>query len=300
MSYEIFLFAYIIDKYFGEFPIKHPVQYMGDYILWFEKLFYKDSKLKGLYLVISLIFTCCSILFIISLLIANLNIYFQFIIYSVIASQGLAHKMLFDSVKNILITNNPKAEIAMLVSRDTENMTESDIYKAAIETYAENLSDGVIAPLFYLILFGIWGLFIYKAINTLDSMVGYKTEKYKNYGYFSAKIDDIVNYIPARITAIMVLILDRKWFLIKDVFSQAQFHASPNAGYPITAIALTNNIQLGGPTYYHGKLTEKPYFGTGSNNISKADLENTLKIKPHIDITIIAFLSFLLLFKLLY
>jgi len=160
---ELTLIAYIIDKIFGEFKfLKHPIVFMGDFILFFEKHFYKDSILRGAMLTISLLLIVFIITFTFDYFIDNV------FILAFLASFGIASNMLYESVKDII--QNPQ-NIKYLVSRDTQNLSQSDINKAAIETYSENLSDGVIAPLFYLLMFGIVGLFIYKAINTLDSMV---------------------------------------------------------------------------------------------------------------------------------
>ncbi len=129
------------------------------------------------------------------------NIYIKTTLYSIIGSTTISTKMLHDSVKDII--QNPQ-NIKYLVSRDTKDMSLSDRYKSAIESYAENLSDGVIAPMLYLALFGIDGAFIYKGVNTLDSMVGYRTLKYEKFGKASAILDDILNYIPARVTALLI------------------------------------------------------------------------------------------------
>ena len=123
------------------------------------------------------------------------------------ASTGLAMNMLHESVAALLTAEQPKQALSYLVSRDTEDMTETEVYKAALETWAENLSDGVIAPLFYLVLFGLPGIAVYKAINTMDSMIAYKTERYFYFGKTAAIVDDIANYIPARLTALLIVLL---------------------------------------------------------------------------------------------
>ena len=280
MNIEITLFAYIIDRIFGEFnSIKHPVIFMGDYIKWFEKHFYKDSILRGAILTFSLILIVSLISYILT--------YLPWYIQAIIASTGIASKMLYDSVNDII--NHPK-NIKYLVSRDTKNLSNSDINKAAIETYGENLSDGVIAPLFYLLIFGVIGIFIYKAINTLDSMVGYRNKKYENFGKISARLDDIANFIPARVTALLIALL----FLSKDSFLSiikfAHLHESINAGYPISAIAGAIGVKLGGDTSYFGKIKKKPYFGFGRLDILKLDIQNALTLQTRLDIFIILFL----------
>ncbi len=283
MYIEILLLAYFIDAVFSEFQqikyLKHPIILMGNYISWFEKKFYKDSVFIGFLLTISLILLTFVISFTLSLI--N-NILFQ----ALLASFTISSKMLYESVKNVIDSDNPKLAVSMLVSRDTKNMNESDINKASIETYAENLSDGVIAPMFYLLIFGLWGAFIYKAINTLDSMVGYRNEKYENFGKFSAKLDDIVNYIPSRITAILIALLFKSKYALTNFYKYGKLHDSPNSGHPISAMALALNIKLGGPTSYFGKIKDKPYFGEGKEVIEKSDINEALNFKSRFDLLI--------------
>ncbi|OHE02416.1 MAG: cobalamin biosynthesis protein CobD [Sulfurimonas sp. RIFOXYD12_FULL_33_39] len=293
---SVALLAYIIDKLFGEFRfIKHPIICIGELITIFESRFYKDSIMRGLLLVMFVLLTVTASSLLISSFFGLFNTALNIILTSFVASMFLAHKMLFDSVKNTLTCKNKKEAIAMLVSRDTEHMNQSDIYKASIETYAENLSDGVIAPLFYLVLFGLPGIIIYKAINTMDSMVGYRNEKYENYGKVAAYLDDIVNFIPSRITALLIMLLGG----VKNSFSfykDGKKHDSPNAGHPITAMALFLHVKLGGPTSYFGKIKEKPYFGVGAVDIKADDLQKALSLKPKIDFTIIITLALLYFF----
>jgi len=272
-------FAYIIDKVFGEFNfIKHPITYIGQIILYFENHYYKDSITRGFLL---LIFTF-SITTLVSILLSYLTS-FSIIASSIIASMFIAHNMLYNSVKDILTSSNKQESIAMLVSRDTSELSDSDVYKAGIETYAENLSDGVIAPLFYLLLFGLIGIIFYKTVNTLDSMVGYRTKKYENYGKASAILDDILNYIPSRITAILIMIISKN----KNIFAfykDGVKHDSLNAGHPITAMALYLGVKLGGNTSYFGKIKPKACFGNGRKNILASDLVNALSLKAKIDL----------------
>ncbi|WP_373035680.1 adenosylcobinamide-phosphate synthase CbiB [Sulfurimonas sp.] len=290
------LLAYFIDRLFGEFKfIKHPVIIIGGLITFFEERFYKNTVFRGLLLVLFVLGSVSLISVGIYLYLAQINIALNIIISSFLASMFLAHRMLYDSVKEVLVSQNKKEVISMLVSRDTAQMNESDIYKASIETYAENLSDGVIAPLFYLTLFGLPGIIIYKAVNTMDSMVGYRNKKYENYGKVAAKLDDIANYIPARITAVLIMFL----FKQKDIFSfykDGQKHDSPNAGYPITAMALGLGISLGGDTYYFGELKKKPYFGEGTKEIKEADVKKALSIRNKTDVTVLTLLTLAFVF----
>jgi len=284
MTITITLFAYIIDRLFGEFSfIRHPVIFMGDFIKFFENKFYKDSILRGAILTLTLIF-------IVTLIVYPLT-FLPWYIQSFIASMGIASNMLYNSVKDII--TNP-SNIKYLVSRDTKNLSTSDINKAAIETYGENFSDGIIAPLFYLLLFGLIGLFVYKAVNTLDSMVGYRTKKYENFGKFSARLDDVLNYIPSRITAFLISFLMFSKEAFKNIFRYGSLHESPNAGYPISAIAGICDVSLGGDTVYNGVLKQKPYFGDGTKNISSNHILKALNFQIRFDIFIVLFLTILL------
>lgn len=282
MFYEITLIAYIIDRIFGEFTfIRHPVMLMGDFITAFQKRFYGDRIMSGFWLVFWLLALVLAIIYTISL-IGNPWI------LGIIASSGIAGKMLYESVRNIL--HEPQS-IRYLVSRDTENLSESDIRKAAIETYAENLSDGVIAPLFYLLVFGLVGLFLYKAVNTLDSMVGYRNERYEKFGKVSARLDDIANYLPSRITAVIILTLFGKLGKLAKTWHYGALHESPNAGYSIAAMALSLDLSLGGPTPYFGKMKEKPYFGEGKREISDKDIRRALALQWKLDTLLILLLA---------
>jgi adenosylcobinamide-phosphate synthase len=200
--------------------------------------------------------------------------------------------MLHANVKAILTADHPVDIIRYLVSRDTESMTLTDVYKAGIETWAENLSDGVIAPLFYLVLFGLPGLAIYKAINTLDSMVAYKTEHYFYFGKAAARLDDLANLIPARLTALIIVALAknkrRAWTCM---FMDGNKLESPNAGYPIAAMAGALGVHLAGAASYHGQIKVKPSIGQSYNPVTKSKLAQALAMKPGIDFILLSLLA---------
>jgi adenosylcobinamide-phosphate synthase len=290
--YSLALIAFIIDKFFGEFAklkIKHPIIYIGDVIKFFENKFYKDTILRGFLLVL---FTL-SVVFIVVYFISFIeNIFFQ----GFLASFTLSSKMLYDCVKDVAESKNiqkKREKISMLVSRDTKDMTNSDINKASIETYAENLSDGVIAPLFYLVCFGLIGAYLYKAINTLDSMVAYRNKRYEKFGKVSARLDDIANFIPSRITAILIALLFKSKKAFKEFNKYGSKHESINAGLPIASMALATNLKLGGDTSYFGKVKQKPYFGGEKEIIEDSDVYKALSIKTSLDIFIIIVLGVL-------
>jgi adenosylcobinamide-phosphate synthase len=291
MNVELALLAYLFDNLFGELPCKHPVMLMGDFITAFEKRFYKDRLLPGLLLVVSLVtatlLLSVALVYLCQLLPPPLSL----VALALLASSGLAMQLLHRSVAEILTAEHPRLALSYLVSRDTTNMTETELYKAAIETWAENLSDGVIAPLFYLLLFGLPGIAVYKAINTLDSMVGYKTPRYFYFGKTAARLDDVANFIPARLTALLIVALApnkrRAWQCLLSDGNQLE---SPNAGYPIAAMAGALGVALGGDAWYHGQLKHKPTLGLAINTVNQLSLSQALAMKDSLNALIIGFL----------
>jgi len=272
----ITILAYIIDRLFGEFGfIRHPVIYIGDTIDFFEKKFYQDSVVRGCLLVLFVLAISGTLATVIYLYLAYLPLWINILASAFIASMFIAHNMLRQSVAAVITAEDKRAAIAQLVSRDTENLKESDIYKAAIETYAENLSDGVVAPLFYLLLFNLPGIVIYKAVNTMDSMVGYRNERYEKFGKCAARLDDILNYIPSRITAVLIMLAGKQKHIFA-FYKDGKKHESPNAGHPITAMATVLKIQLGGDTAYFGEVKKKATFGEGRAQLCADDIKRAL------------------------
>ncbi len=285
------LAAYLIDMIFGEFAVRHPVVFMGDFILWFERRFWRDSVFVGGVLAVTLIFLSVGVSYLFLYAVGFLPYYAAFILTAIVASTLIAGNMLYSSVKSALYAVDKRAALSMLVSRDTANLSESDANKALIETYAENLSDGVIAPLFYLCLFGLPGITAYKAISTLDSMVGYRMPKYERFGKISAKLDDAANFIPSRITALLIAAVSLSANSLKSAAKDGGGHESPNAGYPIAAMAGAIGVRLGGATSYHGKIKQKPFFGNGDSEIKKEQVTATLLV----GLKIYIFICFILL-----
>jgi adenosylcobinamide-phosphate synthase len=160
-----------------------------------------------------------------------------------------------------------------IVGRDTNDLSEREVTRAVFETVAENMGDAIVAPLFFLAVFGIPGMVAYKAINTMDSMVGYKNEKYIRFGWAAARLDDIANYIPARITAALIVItaagMRLQWRkALAAVWRDAGLQPSPNSGYPEAALAGALGVQLGGMNYYLGRPSRKPLLGDSIENLS--------------------------------
>ena len=174
------------------------------------------------------------------------------------------------------------------------------ISSAALETLAENLSDGVIAPLFWLAIAGVPGMMAYKMVNTLDSMIGYRTERYKDFGCWAAHIDDVANYIPARLTALLMILpslFTLHSSLFTFVYRYGRMHASPNSGYPEAALAGILDCRFGGPHYYFGELFDKPYIGKNERELTTADMRKAVRVNRTAEVlAIVIVLSVLLLF----
>lgn len=168
--------------------------------------------------------------------------------------------------------------MARIVGRDTASLSTQEIRTAALETLAENLSDGVIAPLFWYMLLGVPGMVAYKMINTLDSMTGYRNARFREYGRWAAKIDDIANYLPARITSFLMVMASCRISLLSFVRRYGRCHASPNSGYPEAALAGILDCRFGGPHDYFGECVDKPYIGDNPRPLTTADMSTAIRI----------------------
>lgn len=189
-------------------------------------------------------------------------------------------KQVFKAVDRSL--EEGRKQVARIVGRDTSELSAQEIRTAALETLAENLSDGVVAPLFWLAVGGVPAMMAYKMVNTLDSMIGYQTERYKDFGCWAAHIDDVANYIPARLTALLMM---GSAFVTPSANHRSLFsfirrygrnHASPNSGYPEAALAGILDCQFGGPHYYFGEIFYKPYIGENPRLLTTADMEKAV------------------------
>jgi adenosylcobinamide-phosphate synthase len=183
-----------------------------------------------------------------------------------------------------------RQQVARIVGRDTSELSAQEVRTAALETLAENLSDGVIAPLFWFAILGTPGMLAYKMVNTLDSMIGYKTERYRDFGCWAAHIDDIANYIPARLTALLMILSSGSRStssLFTFVRVNGRNHASPNSGYPEAALAGILDCRFGGPHYYFGQLFDKPYIGTNDRPLTTADMKTAVRINRTAEILMV-------------
>lgn len=201
----------------------------------------------------------------------------------------LAGKTLIKEVKAVFeavdrSTEEGRRQVARIVGRDTSRLSPQEIRAAALETLAENLSDGVIAPMFWFALGGLPGMMAYKMTNTLDSMIGYKNERYRAFGRIAAQLDDIANFIPARLTACLMLGVAGKWDKRDFVRKYGPAHASPNSGYPEAALAAILDCRFGGTHDYFGQPVEKPYIGTNNRPFTTDDMKIAIRVNSNTEL----------------
>ena len=196
----------------------------------------------------------------------------------------LAHKSLVEHVSDVaqslrMSLFSGQRSVAMIVGRDTTEMNTEQVSRAAIESMAENFSDGFVAPVFWFLVAGLPGIIIYKAINTSDSMIGYKNRTFKDFGWATARVDDVLNWIPARLSALCIWAITGfpvKWRLIAQ---NAKLHRSPNAGWPEAAMAYALEISLSGPRSYEGQMQKFPWVNPiGRKNIGPSEIDNAIRI----------------------
>lgn len=284
MNIEIYkalpvLLGSIIDTILGDpYSLPHPIRLFGNIISFFERHLNHGThrKLKGAFM--SLVLVSSVWLFFSAMLYLTKGfVYVHLIITTLFFFYGISSRSLLDEawkVERKLILSDlegARQQLSWIVGRDTAKLTPGQIRMATLETLSENLSDGVVAPLFYYALGGIPAMMAYKMINTLDSMVGYKNERFRMFGYFSAKLDDVANFIPARLTALFMVIVSGSIRSFKFIRLYGSKHASPNSGYPESALAGILNCRMGGPNVYHGQIVEKPYIGDNPREVSHKD-----------------------------
>ena len=268
------LIGWVLDLIFGDpARLPHPIVWFGKVISAFEHSLNKGNhrKLKGALTAIGLIL----FVFVIAWMLRKLLSIFALFIYC------LAGTTLIREVRAVFLAldrslEEGRQQVARIVGRDTSELSAQEVRTAALETLAENLSDGVIAPLFWFAILGTPGMLAYKMVNTLDSMIGYKTERYKDFGCWAAHIDDIANYIPARLTALLMVLGNGHLGLLRFVWKNGRNHASPNSGYPEAALAGILDCRFGGPHYYFGQLFDKPYIGENDRSLTTADMKTAV------------------------
>lgn len=296
------LAGYVLDLLLGD-PrwLPHPVRLFGNMIAFGEKRLNKGAHrlLKGA-IMTSLL--CLGVYAFFYYMQEILPVWARYIFNTIFVFYGLANKSLLDEGKAVYYTlyhqglEAGRKRLSWIVGRDTSKLQENQIRVAVLETLSENLSDGVIAPLCFYAVGGVPAMMLYKMINTLDSMIGYKSERYLYFGRFAARLDDAANYVPARITAFLMVIVtasQRGW---KFILKYGHQHASPNSGYPESALAGIMNCRFGGPNVYHGVLVEKPYIGENQREIKHEELRKVMFINHAVTFVVVVLIAMLFIF----
>jgi adenosylcobinamide-phosphate synthase len=267
--------------------VGHPVMWIGALITWLETRLNTGTRRrwKGVAMLVLLLLTTLAVALLI--LAVTRRLPFGWVLEAVLASSLLAQKELGRAVKAVadglaVSLESGRFAVSHIVGRDPHTLDASGVSRAAIESLAESTSDGIVAPLFWLLIGGLPGIMLYKAANTADSMVGHKTERYLEFGWASARFDDLLNWIPARLSALLIA---GAAFLVPHSDPEAAWstalrdgdkHDSPNAGWPEAAFAGALGFALGGPRAYDGEIHELPVFGDGRNDLGPLDVLRSL------------------------
>lgn len=290
---QVILFAFFLDLILGDpYSFPHPVKLMGKIIRYEDNLARKICKSKkqlkiaGFFIVIVNISLGFLIpFFILRLLSFNKTLYNIaniYMVYTCLAAKSLAFEARMVKKELMESLDRGRKRVAYIVGRQTDQLEEDEVIKATVETVAENTSDGIIAPLLFIMIFGASGGMMYKFVNTMDSTLGYMDDKYIDIGHFPAINDDYFNYIPARVTGLLMIISSigkydykRGYKILKRDYKN---HKSPNAGFPESAVAGLLGIQLGGDNFYNGLLVKKKTLGDNINKVSYSDIDKTVDI----------------------
>jgi len=280
------LFGWMLDLVFGDPQhLPHPIVWFGKMISWGEHRLNHGGrrKMKGALMAVGLILIVAGVTWLLRYGLSLLHPCLPLLIDTVIIFYGLAGTTLIREVRQVFLAldrslDEGRRQVARIVGRDTSQLSAQEVRTAALETLAENLSDGVIAPLFWLALLGTPGMMAYKMVNTLDSMIGYRTERYRDFGCWAARIDDVANYMPARLTALLMVLVSGRLGLSAFVWRNGHRHASPNSGYPEAALAGILDCRFGGPHHYFGQLFDKPFIGENERLLTTADMKTAIRV----------------------
>lgn len=288
--------GWLLDLLLGDPAwLPHPVVGFGKAIAFCERKLNKGShrRLKGGMAAMTLIVLVFVSAWGIERLLGNWNMVAVMVFQAVVIFFCLAGTTLIREVREVFRAvdrslDEGRRQVGRIVGRDTSELSAQEIRTAALETLAENLSDGVIAPLFWLAMGGVPAMLAYKMVNTLDSMIGYKTEKYREFGCIAAHTDDVANYLPARLTALLMVVAAGLPASLRFVWRFGRCHASPNSGYPEAALAAILNCRFGGPHYYFGQLFPKPYIGTNERPLTTADMRKAVRVNRIAELLMLA------------
>jgi adenosylcobinamide-phosphate synthase len=285
-----FLLAYLLDLLLGDPPgWPHPVRLLGSIIQYWESVLYKARVGAGALFWLAVMATTgvlvLGVLGVAALLPPWAGIaVLAYFLYTGLATRSLHLESL--KVEAALVKGDldgARANLSLIVGRETSHLSLEDMRRAEIETVAENLADGVVAPMFFTLMLGLPGLFFYKAANTMDSMVGHKNYWYAQFGKVAARADDVLNFIPARLTALLMIptaaALGLDWRrALQTLWRDRGKAASPNAGWPEAAMAGALGVRLGGPSTYFGRLVDKPFIGEARQPLNRERYRQAIRL----------------------
>lgn len=283
--------GYVLDLLLGD-PrrLPHPVVLFGNLIGWIERKWNKGRCrfLKG---------GVVAVVYPLGVLAAGwgvawcaqaVGVWCSVLVATVFVFYGLANRSLIQEGGEVIRALREQGleagrkRLSWIVGRDTLELTPKEIYTAVLETMAENLSDGVVAPLFYYAIGGFPAMMAYKMVNTLDSMIGYRDERFRQFGCCAARLDDALNYFPARLTALFMAVVAYRRGLFRFILRNCYMHASPNSGFPESAMAGILDCRFGGAHVYHGLLVEKPYIGDNDREVGYADYLKAVQVNQRV------------------
>lgn len=283
--------GYVLDLLLGD-PrrLPHPVVLFGNLIGWIERKWNKGRCrfLKG---------GVVAVVYPLGVLAAGwgvawcaqaVGVWCSVLVATVFVFYGLANRSLIQEGGEVIRALREQGleagrkRLSWIVGRDTSELTPKEIYTAVLETMAENLSDGVVAPLFYYAIGGFPAMMAYKMVNTLDSMIGYRDERFRQFGCCAARLDDALNYFPARLTALFMAVVAYRRGLFRFILRNCYMHASPNSGFPESAMAGILDCRFGGAHVYHGLLVDKPYIGDNDREVGYADYLKAVQVNQRV------------------
>ena len=288
--------GWVLDLVFGD-PEKlpHPVVLFGKLIARGERLLNRGSwrRMKGALLAIGLVAATIAATWALLQLADAIYIIIGVAVRAILVFYCLAGTTLIKEVRDVFLAldrslDEGRRQVARIVGRDTSELSREEVQKAALETLAENLSDGVVAPLFWYAIGGVPAMMGYKMVNTLDSMIAYHSPRYLRFGTVAARMDDVANYLPARITALLMILVACRPRLTGFVVKYGGCHASPNSGWPEAALAGILGCRFGGPHKYFGEMFDKPFIGDTDRELTTGDMLKAVAINRRTEIIAVA------------
>ena len=292
--------GYVLDLLLGD-PrrLPHPVVLFGNLIGWIERKWNKGRCrfLKG---------GVVAVVYPLGVLAAGwgvawcaqaVGVWCSVLVATVFVFYGLANRSLIQEGGEVIRALREQGleagrkRLSWIVGRDTSELTPKEIYTAVLETMAENLSDGVVAPLFYYAIGGFPAMMAYKMVNTLDSMIGYRDERFRQFGCCAARLDDALNYFPARLTALFMAVVAYRRGVFRFILRNCYMHASPNSGFPESAMAGILDCRFGGAHVYHGLLVEKPYIGDNDREVGYADYLKAVQVNQRVTLLAVVLIA---------